>query len=141
MTLREEQVFPAVIIEVEKSSAPARIGRSRTPDAGSSSDVREHTFSIVVEDDIPLIGEIRDDQVRLTVVVVIRKISAHPSEGLAVLIESNARLGSYVSEGSVAIVVIQKAGNGIIRDVNVRPPVAVKICECNAKRLAIGICN
>src|SRR5882762_3417993 len=75
----------------------------------------------------------------LAVVVEIGEIGAHPREGLAVLIVSNARQQPNLGERAVSIVVIQEALHGIVGNKNIDETIAVVVREGYSQSLAIRI--
>ena len=98
--------------------------------------VAEAAVRILTEQHVALVGQVRDDNVGAAVVVVIGEVDAHAREGLAVLVEADACDQADLREGSVALVVEQKALNRIVGDVDVGEAVVVVVGERDAQPLA-----
>ena len=91
MTLRDEDIFPAVVVVIEQAACSSRRRqalRRPTPDTLVTS--RKRAVAVVAKEHVALVGEIRHDDIGTAIVVEVGKIDAHPGEGLAVLVEADA---------------------------------------------------
>jgi hypothetical protein len=90
VALRDEDVAPAVVIEVCEARAPAGIEQCDLADAGSVRDVVERHLARVQVERVGFVREGGDKDVRAAVVVEVGGVHAHPREGLAVLVVADA---------------------------------------------------
>src|SRR5260370_31705532 len=72
-------------------------------------------------------GKIGFDEIEVGVEIVVGGGDAHAGLRFAVGAESAARIHGNVNEGAVFLILIERAGGGIVGDVNVRPAVVVEI--------------
>src|ERR1017187_8818545 len=72
-------------------------------------------------------GEIRLDDVQVTVSIVIRRGNSHAGLRLAVGRITYSRFDGNIGGGGVAVVVVQRRRSGVVGDVDVRPAVVVEI--------------
>ena len=82
-----------------------------------------------------------DKYVRLSVVVIVCKVSAHAGEALAVSVERYACLQAHLGECAIAIIPEKLLWLGVICDKNVRPPIKIEIIDGNAKSFARMRCD
>src|SRR5229473_2372588 len=126
MSIAEEDVRPAVIVHVEKAAAPAEILRMLAEAALVGAVLEIRAAKIVVERG-RVASKICFDEIEIAVEIVIGGGDAHAGLGLAVGAESAARFQGDVYEGAVLFVLIQRAGGGVVGNVNVRPAIVVEI--------------
>src|SRR5262249_10354050 len=132
VTLRHEKILPAVVVVVEKASAPAGIRKRRASHAGGAGDVREDAASAVLKQHVALIGKIGHEDIGAPVIVVVGEIDAHSGKRPSIVVEADICFQGDVSKGSVAIIPIEEALHGIVGDVDIGPAVAVEIGEGDA---------
>src|ERR1700722_2016375 len=90
-------------------------------------------MSVVVIEDIDLLGEIGDDDVRLTVVVIVTKINAHAGIHAAIVGESYTRVLRSLGKRSIPIVMEQKLFHSVIGDKDILKTIAVIVVEGDAQ--------
>jgi len=71
VSLRNEEILPAIIIVVEQVRAPAGKGDSRGAQTRLIRDIAKGAIAIVVKKEIALVGKIGDDNIRAAVIVEI----------------------------------------------------------------------
>ena len=126
MSVGEEEVGPAVVVDVGEHGSPAE-GVGVDAEACRESHVGEGAVGIVVVEGGGVVGEVGLEEVEATVSVVVGGGSAHPGLLAAVFVEGDADVGGGVGEGSVAVVVVEDGGRGVAGDVDVRPAVIVVV--------------
>ncbi len=139
MSLCDEDVFPAIVVVIDEFSTPAGIGKRRVADTGVVGRILEVAIAEVPIESVHFLREVRDEDVRQAVVVVVREVHAHSGEGLAILVVSGARLQRDLLESSIPLVAIEEGHYGVVRDVDVGPPVAVVVRESYAQPLAVRV--
>src|SRR2546426_177339 len=122
----QEDVRPAVVVHVEKAAAPAEILRVFAETALVRAVLEIRAAEIVVERG-RISGEICFDEIKIAIEIVIGGGDAHAGLGLAVGAEGAARFKGDVDKRSVLFVLIQRAGGGVVGNVNVRPAIVVEI--------------
>src|SRR6266851_5470037 len=126
VAVAEEDVRPAVVVHVKKTAAPAEI-LGVLAEAAQVGGVLEIRAAEIVIKRRGIASEIRFDEIEIAVEIVIGGGDAHAGLRLAVGAESAARFDGDVGESAVFFVLIERAGRGIVGDVNVRPAVVVEI--------------
>src|ERR1700690_3602392 len=106
MGLRHEQILPTIVVVVDEVRAPAREDKSRSANTRPVGYIAEGAVAVVAKKRVTLIGEVSDDEVRKSVVVVIAEVGAHSGEGLAVLVIAHSGQGSNFCECAVSVVVV-----------------------------------
>ena len=138
MAVANQDVGPAVVVEVEKAAPPAKI-LGVLAEAALKCSVLEISAAEIVIERRSVAGKIGLDQIEITVEIVIGGGDAHPGLWLAVGAESAARFQRNVSEGAVFFVLIKSARGRIVGDINVGPTIVVEIGGQHAKTVgAIG---
>src|SRR5947207_9230945 len=89
MPLRNEEIFPAIIVVIEQMRAPTGKSESRATHARRVGHILEAAFAVVVKEVIAFIRKVRDENVGATVIVVVAEVSHHPCKRFAVLIVGN----------------------------------------------------
>ena len=130
----EEQIRPAVVVEIEKRDAPAEVLRVE-PESRGKGFIVEGAVAIVVVERGGIVGEIGFEQIEFAVTVVVGNGRAHAGLLAPVVVESGAGDDGNVAERAVVIVVVKNAGRAVARDINVRPAVVVVIKSGNAERV------
>jgi len=139
VAVADENVGPAVVVHVKKTAAPAEILRVLA-EAGLIGGVLEIGAAEIVVERRGVAGKIGFDEIEIAVEIVIGGGDAHAGLGLAVGAERAAGFESDVREGAVLFVLIERAGGGIVGDVNVRPAVIVEIGSEHAEAVgAVGV--
>src|SRR5207249_8225895 len=84
VALGDEEIFPAIVVIVEETDAPPRVGHGEAGDTGSEAGVSKSGVAIVLVEGVALVGEIRDDQIGPAIVIIIGEIYNYASVSLAV---------------------------------------------------------
>src|SRR5262249_47592383 len=119
--------------EIEPEPGERERGRA---ESGRSREVLEDAAADVAVVAVRLRLEVRDDEVRETVAVEVTGVDAHTPEGPPEDAEARAREERDVLEPHPAEVVEDEVHRGVVRDVDVRPSVAVEIRDDHAEPLA-----
>ena len=107
VAVHQQQILPAVIVEIKKSAAPSHKTRV-VRDAGGQSNIIEFRPAPVAIQRLALVGEVAAENVRSPVAVVITRSHAHARHSLAVFVESCAAQDSLLAKGSVAAVDVEQ---------------------------------
>src|SRR6267378_5299154 len=132
MALCDEQVFPAVVVEVFQANTPAGTAGGKCAEAGLEASIGERAFAIIVVEAVDLAGKLGNDDVGFAVVVVVLKNSAHAGKWFPVGGERGAGFESALGKCSVAVVVEEELLHAVVCDENVREAVVVIVCESHA---------
>ncbi len=98
----EEQIGPAVIVEIEKHDAPAEILRVQSKPGGKGF-VVEGAVAVVAVKRGSVVGEIGFEKVEFPVAVIIRNSRSHASLLAAVVVEGGTGDDGDVGKRSVVI--------------------------------------
>ncbi len=134
MPVSDEDIKPAVVVEVREAAAPAEIAAAESQ-AGCKGGVGESPVAVVSVEAARIIREIRLEDVQPAVAIVVARGGAHACLLAAVFVVSAPGGDGNVRESSVAIVVIEDAGRGIARHVDVGPAIAIKIAAQGGERV------
>ncbi len=127
--LRNEQVFPTVIVVIEEVRAPTGKGQGRAADAGGIGDIAESAVAIVVEKHVALVGKVSDNDVRPAVIIVVAEVDSHAGERLSIFVVPNPGEQAYFRKGAFSIFVIQKTLNRIVSNEYIGKSIAVIVGE------------
>src|ERR1700686_668993 len=125
MALSDEQVLPAVVVEIFQADTPSGTAGGECAEAGFETSIGERAFAVVVVEAVDFAGQFGDDDVGFAVVVVILKDSTHAGKGFAVGRERGAGFEGAFGERSVAVVVEEELLHAVIGDEDVREAVVV----------------
>src|SRR5438105_14204540 len=84
VALGDEEIFPAIVVIVEETGAPPRVGHGEAGDTGSEAGVSKSAVAIGVVEGVALVGEIRHDQSGPASVSILGEIETHASVSPAV---------------------------------------------------------
>ena len=90
MRVCSEQVFIAVVVEVDEANTPAGISIREVPHLRGLGLVAKIAAALVTKHRKGLAIESRDHQIRLAVVVVIAKVGTHAGNGFAAIQQRHA---------------------------------------------------
>src|ERR1700730_98307 len=139
VSVDEQEIRPAAVIEIEKHGAPAEILRVQA-EAGVEGDIVKGAVPIVAVERGSIVGKIGFKNVQVTIAVEIGNGRTHAGLFFPIFVEGGAGEGGYVGKGAVAIVAVENAGGAVASDVDVRPAVFVEIERGNAESVvAIGL--
>src|SRR5262245_36787377 len=141
----QEDVEPAVVVEIHEPAAPAEEARIDA-DAGGEGHVVEaqagRLHAKVAVERRGVAGEVGLEDVEQPVAVVIADAHAHSGLRLSVTAVSRARLDADVGERPVFVVVVERGGGRIVSDINVGPGVVVEIRRDDSESVrAVGLQN
>src|SRR5258708_15572388 len=139
MGLRDEQVFPAIVVVIEKVCAPAGESQSGVTHAGRVGHIAKRAGALIAKQHIALVGEIRHDDIGQAIVVVVAEVDSHACEGLAVFVVAHAGEQADFAKRAVAIVVIEETLHRIVRYKNIGKTIAVVVGKGNSEPLATRI--
>ena len=131
----EEDVEPAVVVEVDEPGAPAEPPRVEAEAAGERPVLAEAVPEVGVQRR-RVAGEVGLDDVEGAVAIVVADADAHARLRLAVLAVGAAGADADVGERAVVVVAIERARVRIVRDVDVGPAVVVEVERADAE--AVG---
>src|SRR5437899_11728670 len=108
MALCNDEVFLTVIVIVEKSHAPTGVRKAHPCEARRITFVGKRAASVVTVQRIHLIGQVSYDQIRKSVVVVIREFYSHSCIGAAFSINCYPRWQFNLLKGSITSILVQE---------------------------------
>ncbi len=132
VALRNQQIFPAIIVEIKKTHAPSGVCQRHPREPRLRTHVSKCAVAFVLIKRITLIGQVRNNNIWPPVVIVVRKIDSHARVGTAVNVHRNFGNQSDFFESSVAFIVVQKFHHRIIRKKQIDMTVAIIIRESYA---------
>src|SRR5262249_14082808 len=130
----DDQIFAAIVVVVKKADAPAGAQQSHLRDAGAVSVVVEGAIAVVAIERILLHGEVRDDQVRKTVVVVVLEVDTHAGISLPFTVYRDLRGETDLAE-LVSVVPVEELEHGVVRDRQIYLAVTVEVRKSNPEPL------
>ena len=132
MAVADQNIGPAVVVHIEESAAPAQELGVRSESRGEGGVFETRTALIVVQRR-SIAGEIGFDDVEIAVHVIVCGRNAHAGLGLAIRTQRASCFDRDILELSVLLVVIKRAGGGIVGNINVGPPVVVEVGRENTE--------
>src|SRR5262249_51149085 len=126
MAVSEQDIFPSVVVEVEKDSAKPKI---LAVDAQTCRQTRvmESAIAIIFVECRDLVREIGPDDVQPAISVGIPNGDTHSRHGHSILVKCATSFDSYLAERPVVTIVIKQAWGRVASDIDVRPTVIVEI--------------
>src|ERR1035441_2132301 len=97
-------VFPAVIVKVDKSDTPAREGPRELAKLGGPGDVLKGLSANVPQQTVYLPRKIVIDNVDTPIVIEVFSIRSHPGNTVAMSVISHPVFQSPLPEGSIALI-------------------------------------
>ena len=85
VTLRDKQILPSIVVEVLEPHAPSGTRRRQHAQARLQTAIAERAVAVIVVNGVNLFGQVRHDDVGLSVIIVIAEIDAHSGKGVAVI--------------------------------------------------------
>ena len=138
VAVADQNVGPAVVVEIEEAAAPAEKLRVRA-EAGGEGGVFEGAAAEIVIERRSVAGEIGFHEVEIAIEIIIGGGNAHARLRFAVGTEGAAGFDGDVLESSVLLVVVERAGGGIVGDIDIGPAVVVEVGGENAQAVgAVG---
>src|SRR5713226_1235981 len=136
VALRDKEIFPSIVVVIQKANAPSGVQHGGARNAGAEAGIGETGVTIVLVERVALVGEIRDDQVRPAIIVIVGEVDAHTGVGAAVTVNGNLREQADLFERSVAFVVIKKFDHRVVGDKQIDMSVAIEVRNGDAEALA-----
>src|SRR5260370_26452473 len=136
VAVRQEQIGPAVVVEIEKRDAPAKVLRVE-PESRGKGFIVERAVAIVVVERGGIVGEISFEQIDFAVAGEVGRGRAHTRRLAQSVVESGAGDDGNVGERAVVIVVVKNAGGGVAVDIKVRASVLAPIKSRNPAGLML----
>ena len=135
VALRDQQVFEAVVVVVEKMNAPSGMQKRHARKARDIRVIGERAVAVVAIQRVLLVCEIRDDQVRQTIVVEVLEVDAHTRVSAAITVNGDLRREPLLLERAIAVVVIEELGHGVVRDCQIDLSIPIEIGDCDTQPL------
>src|SRR5258708_13078293 len=126
MAVADQNVRPAIVIEVKETATPPQKLRVRAQPRCKGGVLKGAGPEVVVKRGC-VAGEVRLDQVEIAIEIVVGGGHAHASLGLAIRTEGTPCLDCNVFKGAVLLVVVERAGGGVVGNVDVGPAVVVEV--------------
>src|SRR5579863_3885723 len=128
--VKNQNVEPAVVIEVINAATRACVLRRCLRNSGGRADVLETVRSRVAHQ--PVVFGIRYPEIEAAIAIHIRKYGAHGGSVLAILSVGDTHLTGNFFKGAIALVVKEKILRLVVGDVNIGIAVAVIISRRDA---------
>src|SRR5216683_1901545 len=126
MSVHEQKIGPAIIIEIQEHRAPAKI-LSMEPQSGGEGYVIKRAIPVIAIESGSIVGEVRAKNVQLAIAIEVGNSATHSCLRAPVFVERRSGDHSHIGEGAVMIVVVQDAGSAVASDINVGPAVIVVV--------------
>ena len=142
MPIDEQQILPSVVVVIEKSIAKPHKRHSGHRHSDPVADVGEIPFSVIIEDQVIIVGKIRDRQIKVTVVLIVAGGNSHIRDLAAVPVHREAAQIALIVECAVAFVDVQKVRRRIVGHHQVRLAVPIDIHEEHAETvITVGVAD
>ena len=126
VAVADQDVGPAIVIEVEKAATPAQKLRVCAQSRGKGGVLKGAATEVVVERG-RIAGEVCLDQVEIAIEIIVGGGDAHAGLWLAIWTEGTPGLDGDIFKSSVLFVVVKRARGGVIGNVDVGPAVVVEV--------------
>src|SRR4030095_16904042 len=126
MAIGDENVLPAVVVEIKKADAETEIFAVDTQ-TGRQAGILKRAVTIIAVQGRDLIGKICADDIEPAVAIVVADPHSHAAQGNSVFVKGASGRYRNLAEGAVTIVVIKQAWRGIARDIDIGPSIVVKV--------------
>ena len=140
MAVDDQQILPAIIVVVEEAIAEADKGNGRLGDAGLVAHVGKIPVTVVLEQNVIVVGKVGVDDIETAVVQVIAGGNAHVRNLAPALVERIAAHIAVVLEGSIALVDVEIVGRGVISHQQVGLAIVIHVGKERAQSvISVGI--
>ena len=126
VAIHQQQIGPAVIIEIQKHRPPAEI-LGVEPETGCGGCVGERAATVIFVKRGCVIRKICFEDVEMAISVVVADGRSHASLLPAIFVESSAGGHRNIRKGPIVVVAIKNAGRAVAGDENVGPAVFVEV--------------
>src|SRR5271165_1949280 len=125
VSLGDEEILPTIVVVIQESHAPTGMLHAHEAESGGIAVVVESAVAIVSIERVNLAGQVGDDQVGQSVVVVVRKVHAHSGVCVTFAVHGYARLQGNFFERAIPSIVVKKFGHGVVGEKQIDAAVAV----------------
>ena len=125
MPVHDHQIFPAVVVVIQKACAPAQKRNRHLAESGLESHVSKIAGAIIVIQDIRVVGKISDMKIDAAVIVVITNCQSHPCLLATIFVECNAGRITCLFKSSVTFVDVELFWRRVIDDNQIQQVVIV----------------
>src|SRR4249919_455991 len=112
MSIGEDEIGPAIIVEVQKHGTPTQVLRMLAESRGEGY-IRKNSIPIVAVEGWGVIGKVGLKNVQAAVAIVIGDSRAHSGLLATVFVECNSSHDGNICEAAVMIVVIEDARGAV----------------------------
>ncbi len=135
MPIGQNQIRPAIQIEIDKARAPARIHHRGHADSRRSGYILKGIVSGIAVQGIAFPVDVRDKKILPPIRIEVDRIHAHARTSRTIRAIRHSSLETNFFKFTASLVQIQEVANGIIRDKQVHQAVVVDVRRDNAKGL------
>src|SRR5258708_39356985 len=114
MPVGDENVRPAVVVEIEKFNSKTEEGYADRAEAATSLEIGKLAVVIIVVEIVGIVGEIGFYDVRPAVMIVVGGVDAHAGLLTAIRTVSHTCFGAHLCEVAFAVVVVEQARRGVV---------------------------
>src|SRR6185437_7080410 len=138
MTVDDQQIFPAVIVVIEKAIAKADKWNCGRGDASFVTDVGEIAGAVVAEDHIVIVAEVGVDDIQMPIVFVVSGGNAHVRDLASIGIQRVAALETFVGKCSIPFIDVEIIRRGVVGNQKIGLAVIVYIREQRPQAVVSG---
>src|SRR5882762_5824130 len=131
--LRNQQVFPPVIVVVQEPNTPSRMGQRHFTDSRSRARIRERAITVVSIQRVSLICQVSNHNIRPAIIVIVCEIHAHACIGSAVNIHGNFGWQPHLFKRSISLAVVQKLHHRIVGHKQIDMSIAIIVRDCQSQ--------
>ena len=135
MTLRDEEILPAIVVKVGKLRPPAGVLQTRRAHSTGLRNIVKPAFAIV-EHRIALASQSIHKDVWQPIVIVVGKVRAHAGKAAPIAIVRRAQSHCHFLKRAIVLVSEQLLWNRIVGDEDVRPAIAIEVLHGDSQALA-----
>jgi hypothetical protein len=107
MSVYKEQIFPAIVVKIEKTAASADIA-GVAPYPGGYGYIIEIPMPAIVIQRLAFIGNITAEHIQLSVAIIVACGNAHSGHRLAVFVERDAAQYCFFGEFPVILIDVKR---------------------------------
>src|SRR5262245_60375737 len=132
------QVFPTVVVEVNESGPESHVLLAKPANPARRRVVVKPSIPRIFVKGVKFTLEVGDPNRRSARTIEIGGVHSHAAVEHPVLVHGDAGGHTTLLESHAAAIEVQKVVAGIVRNVDVGPPIQIEIGDLHAKALAIG---
>src|SRR4051794_17555584 len=137
MAIDDEEIFPAVVVDINEAGAKADILSAQRGNASRAGLIAEDFFAEVLVKGVEFILEVGDEEGRASRSVEITGVHSHAAVVIPDFIAGDTGVGAFFFELAAAIEV-EMVFRSIVGNVDIRSAVAVQVGQNHAEATAVA---